>query len=49
MKAQERKSLKDLGGINGDNTETLCLGSFLLDSLLRMLLMNFEKAVSVGF
>lgn len=32
----------------GDDTERLCLGSILLDSLLRMLLMCFKVAVSLG-
>lgn len=46
MKVWERKSFKELGGAHGDDTERLCLGSSLLDSLLKMLLKEFKIAVS---
>lgn len=35
-------------GIHGNDTEELYLGSILLDSLFRMVLMNFQDPILVG-
>lgn len=49
MKAdKKRESFQELGGVHGGDTEIFCLGSFLLDSLLRMLLRNLKKVFSAG-
>ena len=35
-------------GVHGNDTEELYLGSILLDSLFRMVLMNFQDHILVG-